>query len=104
MFGTFKINRNNPEIANLEFEKHEFLKNHVFFPTEQAGTNICEMVYQDKNLDMTQLVWLEGKQTDKEQIVQFTPLLCGIVLPMDLIDMIGFINFCVSLHHWLHRL
>ena len=62
------------------------------------------MVYQDTNLDMSQLVWLEGKHTDKEQIVQCIPLLCGIVLPMDLIDMIGFINFCVSLHHWLHRL
>ena len=34
--------------------------------------------------------------------MQCIPLLCGIVLPMDLKDMIGFINFCVSLHCWLH--
>ena len=37
------------EIADLEFENHGFLKNHVFLPTEQAGTNICSMVYQDIN-------------------------------------------------------
>ena len=37
------------EIAELEFENHGFLKNHVFLPTEQAGTNICSMVYQDIN-------------------------------------------------------
>ena len=29
-----------PKIANLEFENHGFLKNHVFLPTKQAGTNI----------------------------------------------------------------
>ena len=37
------------EIADLEFGNHGFLKNHVFLPTEQAGTNICSMVYQDIN-------------------------------------------------------
>ena len=36
-----KIGKNNPEIANLEFENHGFLKNKVFLQTEQAGTNIC---------------------------------------------------------------
>ena len=41
IFGTLKMGQNNLEIANLEFESHGFLENHVFFPTEQAGTNIC---------------------------------------------------------------
>ena len=49
IFGALKFRKNNPEIANLEFENHGFLKNHVFLPTEQAGTNICSMVYQDIN-------------------------------------------------------
>ena len=39
IFGT--IGKNNPEIANLDFEGRNFLENHVFLPTEQAGTNIC---------------------------------------------------------------
>ena len=39
-FGTLKIGQNNLEIANLEFESHSFLENHVWLPTEQAGTNI----------------------------------------------------------------
>ena len=43
---------------------------------------------------MSQLVRLEGKHLYKEHIVQCTPLTCGIVLPLDLIDMIGFFNFC----------
>ena len=29
------------EITDLEFGTHGFLKNHVFLPTEHAGTNIC---------------------------------------------------------------
>jgi len=41
IFGTLKIDQNNLEIANLEFESHGFLKNHVFLPAKQAGTNIC---------------------------------------------------------------
>ena len=41
IFGTLEIGHNNQEIANLEFESHGFLENHVFLPTEQAGTNIC---------------------------------------------------------------
>ena len=28
--GTFKIGKNNPEIAKEEFESHGFLENHVF--------------------------------------------------------------------------
>ena len=40
IFGTLKIGQNNPEIANLEFESHGFLENHVFLPTKQAGTNM----------------------------------------------------------------
>ena len=47
MFGTFKINRNNPEIANLEFENHENNFFHVYLAIEQAGTNIYQMVYQN---------------------------------------------------------
>ena len=38
IFGT--IGKNNPEIANLDFEGRNFLENHVFLPTEQAGTNL----------------------------------------------------------------
>ena len=40
-FGKLKIGQNNPEIANLEFESHGFLENHVFLPTKQTGTNRC---------------------------------------------------------------
>ena len=49
IFGTLKIGQNDPEIPNLEFENHGFLENQVFLPTEQAGTNICWMIYQDTN-------------------------------------------------------
>ena len=41
IFGKLKMGRNNPEIANLEFENHDFLKKHAFLPIKQAGTNIC---------------------------------------------------------------
>ena len=37
------------EFVDLEFGIHGFLKNHVFLPTEQAGTNICWIIYQDAN-------------------------------------------------------
>ena len=50
IFGALKIGKNNPEITNLEFENHENNFFHVFLPTEQAGTNICSMVYQNINL------------------------------------------------------
>ena len=40
IFGKFKTSQNNPDIA-LEFESRGFLENHVFFPTEQAGIDIC---------------------------------------------------------------
>ena len=49
IFGTLKISQNDPEIPNLEFESHSFLENKVFLPTEQAGTNICWMIYQEIN-------------------------------------------------------
>ena len=49
IFGTLKIGQNDPEIPNLEFESHGFLENQVFLPTEQAGTNICWMIYHDIN-------------------------------------------------------
>ena len=49
IFGALKIGKNNPEITNLVFENHENNFFHVFLPTEQAGTNICSMVYQDIN-------------------------------------------------------
>ena len=49
IFGALKIGKNNPEITNLEFENHENNFFHVFLPTEQAGTNICSMVYQNIN-------------------------------------------------------
>ena len=39
------------EFVNLEFGAHGFLINHVFLPTEQAETN------------MSQLVRLEGKHS-----------------------------------------
>ena len=48
-FGTLKIGQNNLEIANLEFESHSFLKNHVLLPIEQAEKKLYEMVYQDTN-------------------------------------------------------
>ena len=41
IFGALKFGKNNPEIANLEFESRSFLKNDVCLPTKQAGTNIC---------------------------------------------------------------
>ena len=37
------------EIVELEFGTHGFFKNHVFLPTEQAGTNICWIIYKDAN-------------------------------------------------------
>ena len=49
IFGTLKIGQNDPKIPNLEFENHGFLENQVFLPTEQVGTNICWMIYQDTN-------------------------------------------------------
>ena len=33
IFGTLKIGQNIPEIANLEFESHGFLDNHVYLPS-----------------------------------------------------------------------
>ena len=41
IFGALKIGKNNPEIANLEFENHENNFFHVYLAIEQAGTNIC---------------------------------------------------------------
>ena len=41
ILGTLEIRKKIPEIADLEFEDHGFLKNHVCLWTEQAGTNIC---------------------------------------------------------------
>ena len=32
--------KNNPEIANLEFENHDNICFHVYLAIEQAGTNI----------------------------------------------------------------
>ena len=49
IFWTLKIGQNDPEIPNLEFENLGVLENQVFLPTEQAGTNICWMIYQDIN-------------------------------------------------------
>ena len=71
IFGALKIGKNNSEIANLEFENHGFLKNHVFLPTEQAGTNICSMVYQDINFKicLSLFGWKENI-LDKMHIVQ----------------------------------
>ena len=59
------------EIADLEFENHGFLKNHVFLPTEQAGTNICSMVYQDINFKicLSLFGWKENI-LPKQHIVQ----------------------------------
>ena len=56
----------NPEIAKLEFENHGFLQNNIFLATEQAGTNICQMVYQDINFKICLSVSLFGW---KENIV-----------------------------------
>ena len=36
IFGTLKNGKNNPEIANLEFES-QFPQNHFFIPTEKLG-------------------------------------------------------------------
>ena len=62
-------------------------------------------IYQDINFKicLSLFGWKENILF-KEHIAQCTPLPCGIVLPLDLIDMIGLINFCVSLLHWLHQL
>ena len=39
---SLKTGKNNPDISNLEFERHGFLENQVYLPTaEQAETNIC---------------------------------------------------------------
>ena len=72
IFRALKIGKNNPEIANLEFENHGFLKNHVFLPTEQAGTNICSMVYQDINFKicLSLFGWKENI-LPKQHIVQW---------------------------------
>ena len=55
----------NPEMAKLEFENHGFLQNNIFLATEQAGTNICQMVYQDINvkicLSVSLFDWKENK-------------------------------------------
>ena len=49
IFGTLKIGQIDWEIPNFEYENHGFFKNPVFLPTEQAGTNICWIIYQDAN-------------------------------------------------------
>ena len=49
------------EIADLECGTQGFRENHVLPPKEQTGTNIYSMVYQDKILDMSQLVRLKGR-------------------------------------------
>ena len=69
-FGTLKIGQNNLKIANLEFESHSFLKNHVLLPIKQAEKKLYEMVYQDTNLKIC--LWLfacKGNILYKEHIV-----------------------------------
>ena len=62
IFGPLKIGQNDPEIPNLEFETRGFLENQVFLPTEQGGTNICRMIYQDINskICLTLFGWKEN--------------------------------------------
>ena len=70
-FGTPKIVQNNGKIAYLEFESQGFPENHVFLPTEQAGANICLIVYQDINFKICRSLfgWKENIMY-KQQIVQ----------------------------------
>ena len=69
-FGTLKIGQNNLEIANLEFESHSFLKNHVLLPIEQAEKNLYERVYQDTNFKIClRLFACKGNILYKEHIV-----------------------------------
>ena len=72
-FVLLKIGKNDLEIANLEFESHGFLENHVCLPTGQAETNICLMVYQDINfrICLSLFTWKELK-LHKEHIVHCT--------------------------------
>ena len=72
---TLKIGQNDPKIPNLEFENHGFLENQVFLPTEQAGTNICWMIYQDKNFKicLSLFSWKENI-LHKQHIVQWGAL------------------------------
>ena len=64
-FGTLKVGQNDREIPNLEFESHCFLENQVFLPAEQAGTNICGMIYQGINFKICLSLF-----SSKENIVQ----------------------------------
>ena len=75
IFGTLKIGQNDPAIPNLEFENHGFLENQVFLPTEQVGTNICWMIYQDINFQicLNLFGWKENI-LHKQHIVQCTNL------------------------------
>ena len=69
-FGTLKIGQNNLEIANLEFESHSFLKNHVLLPIEQAEKNLYERVYQDTNFKIClRLFACKGNILYREHIV-----------------------------------
>ena len=70
-FGTLKVGQNDREIPNLEFESHCFLENQVFLPAEQAGTNICGMIYQGINFKicLSLFGWRENI-LPKEHIVQ----------------------------------
>ena len=72
IFGTLKIGQNDPEIPNLEFESHGFLNNKVFLPTEQAGTNMCWMIYQEINFKicLSLFRWKENLLY-KQHIVQW---------------------------------
>ena len=56
------MGQNDREIPNLEFKNQGFLENQDFLPTEQAGTNMCWMIYQDINfrLDLSLFGWKEN--------------------------------------------
>ena len=81
IMGTLKIGQNDPEIPNLEFRNHGFHENQVFLPTEQAGTNMCWMIYQDINfrLDLSLFGWKENI-LPKQHIVQWQAYDTSILL------------------------
>ena len=58
--GTLKICQNNPEIANLEFESHRFLKIIFSFQLKNWAKYMVNGISRREFSGMSQLVRLEG--------------------------------------------
>ena len=62
IFGTLKIGKNNPEIANLEFESHRFLKIIFSFQLKNWAKYMVNGTSRREFSGISQLARLKGAQ------------------------------------------